>query len=307
MNRPLLSICIPTYNRALYLPECLESIVSHYDDPEVLENIEVVIADNASTDNTTEIVKRYQEKYPNIIYFRNEKNLGFDRSFARLIERSTGKYCLSIGDDDAFFENSLSLIIKKLKHTDVPFFSLNCWGYDAELKNKVLPYPNLQVKEDLYFDTLSEYVHSIKKYTNLVGIFVGLSTQLFLRDPWVNFPHKEKYFDTLAIHMYVNLSIHKNAPFVIIAEPVVKTRSSNIRWDVFAGLETISGRIKGTIEVVLWMKKQFGLPISPITINVYFYTREYWFTFKEILKRILQRAGLLNVIIYYRKIRSLFY
>ncbi len=303
MNRPLLSICIPTYNRAAFLPECLDSIVSQYSDENVFKNIEVVIADNASTDNTQEVVKKYLEKYSNITYFRNEKNLGFDRSFSRLIEKSAGIYCLSIGDDDAFFQNTLSLIIKKIEHSDIPFFGLNCWGYDADLKNSVLPYPNLQISEDLHYSTLSKYIHSIKQYTNLVGVFVGLSTQLFLRDPWVAFIGKEKYFDTLAIHMYVNLSVFKNKKFCIIAEPVIKTRSSNIRWDVFAGLETIQGRITSTLSIVTWIRDTFALPISNIQLYTYFYTREYWFTLKEILKRYLTKVGLEKIIICYRKMR----
>ncbi len=308
MERPILSICIPTYNRARYLPECLSSIVSQLEVKEMGDNVEIVIADNASTDNTEDIVKEYQKLHANIIYFRNEKNIGFDRSFARLLERSTGIYCLSLGDDDALFPGALNHILAKIKEMpDVPFFGLNCWGYDVDLKNAILPYPNLRITKDHRYGTLAHYVRSIKEYTNLVGVFVGLSTQLFKRDPWVAYIGKEKFFDTLAIHMYVNLSIYKDFPFALIALPIVKTRSSNIRWDVFEGLGTITGRIKGTITTVTWIKNHFRLPISKTTINIYFYTREYWFTGKEVLKRMLQRMGLLKVIIYYRTLRALLY
>lgn len=305
MTRPLLSICIPTYNRAAYLPTCLDSIISQLKDTTLQKQVEVVIADNASTDETTTIVKHYQDTYTDvsIIYFRNEKNLGFDRSFARLIEKSTGTYCLSIGDDDAFFEGTIPMVLAKIEKTDVPFFGLNCWGYDAQLQYPVLSHPNLEIKKDIHYEKLSHYIHSIKRYTNLVGIFVGLSTQLFKRDPWVAYSGKEKFFDTLAIHMYVNLSVYKESPFVIIACPVIKTRSSNIRWDVFAGLETIQGRIKSTLEIVTWVRDTFKLPISNTSFYIYFYTREYWFTFKEIAKKWLTQIGLRKLIVYYRKIR----
>ena len=251
MKRPLLSICIPTYNRASFLQNCLDSIISQFEDNDVKNNVNIIIADNASIDDTQNVVKNYQEKHPNIpiTYFRNEKNLGFDRSFKKLIETSTGEYCISIGDDYAFFEGTLSYLLKKIRETGIPFFSLNCWGYDHELKNPLLSHPNLEIHHDLSYKKLSTYIKSIKRYTYLVGIFVGLSTQLFKRDPWVAFKNKEQYFDTLAIHMYVNLSIFKDEPFMIIKEPIVKTRSSNIRWDVFAGLETIQGRIRSTLEI----------------------------------------------------------
>lgn len=304
MSRPLLSICIPTYNRAAFLPTCLESIISQITDEELHKSIEVVIADNASTDNTENVVKEYLEKYPYIVYFRNERNLGFDRSFERLIEKSSGKYCLSIGDDDAFFEDTLKYIVDTIKTTDVPFFNLNCWGYDNLLQEKALHKPNLDIQKDEKYKTLREYMITIKKYTNLVGIFVGLSTQLFQRDPWVAYQNKEKFYDTLAIHMYINLSVFKDSPFIVLAKPVIKTRSSNIRWDVFAGLETISGRIKETIKTALWVKETFNLPVSKTQLVYYFYIREYWFTFKEIIKKILFTYKLQTLVVLYRKIRS---
>jgi glycosyltransferase involved in cell wall biosynthesis len=283
----------------------LDSIIDQLTTSALQEQVEIVIADNASTDNTTEIVNQYQDIYKNIaiIYFRNEKNLGFDRSFAKLIERSAGTYCLSIGDDDAFFEDTIPMIVEKIKNTDVQFFGLNCWGYDADLKNPLLSHPNLEIKKDIHYKRLSDYIHSIKRYTNLVGIFVGLSTQLFRRDPWVAYVGREQFFDTLAIHMYVNLSVYKDSPFAIIAQPTIKTRSSNIRWDVFAGLETIQGRINSTLEIVMWVRDTFRLPITNISFYVYFYTREYWFTFKEIAKKWLNHIGLGKLILYYRKIR----
>jgi abequosyltransferase len=305
MNRPLLSICIPTYNRAAYLPTCLDSIVSQLNNATLQEEVEIVIADNASTDGTENVVKHYVETYKNvrIVYFNNQKNIGFDRSFTKLIEKSSGVYCLSIGDDDAFFDNTIPMILSKIKEVDVPFFGLNCWGYDSDLKNPVLPHPNLKIETDLYYKKLSDYIRTIKKYTNLVGIFVGLSTQLFKRDPYVAYNGKEKFFDTLVIYMYINLSVYKDSPFVTIAQPVIKTRSSNIRWDVFAGLETIQGRIQSTLEIVTWVRDMFNLPISNTSFYIYFYTREYWFTFKEIIKRKLSEYGLGGIIAYYRKIR----
>ncbi|MEI6774123.1 MAG: glycosyltransferase family 2 protein [bacterium] len=72
-NKPLLSICIPTYNRQEYLKQCLDSIVNQkgFD----TEKIEIVISDNASPDKTNLLVKEYQKKYKNITYSRNDQNI----------------------------------------------------------------------------------------------------------------------------------------------------------------------------------------------------------------------------------------
>ena len=71
-GKPLLSICIPTYNRAAYLRQCVDAIVGQegFDD-----RLEVVISDNCSTDDTQAVSLEYQEKHPNIHYYRNEENI----------------------------------------------------------------------------------------------------------------------------------------------------------------------------------------------------------------------------------------
>ena len=75
MTNPLLSICIPTYNSSEYLAETLDSIVSQFIDEDIFSQVEIIISDNASPDDTTEIVESYQKNYKNILYFRNEANL----------------------------------------------------------------------------------------------------------------------------------------------------------------------------------------------------------------------------------------
>ncbi len=85
MSKPLLSICIPTYNRADYLRNCLLSIV----DQEGFEDIEVIISDNCSNDDTESVGKQYEQEYDNIIYYRNEDNIA-DKNFPLVLQRANG-------------------------------------------------------------------------------------------------------------------------------------------------------------------------------------------------------------------------
>ena len=140
MNKPILSICIPTYNRSNCLKDCLDSIVVQFEDKDICRQVEIVISDNASTDDTRAVVTMFQERFDNIKYFRNSENLGFDRNVLNVVEKSVGDYCLTIGDDDGFLQDSLSLIIQKIKSLKTLYFILNCWGYDSELKYPVLSY-----------------------------------------------------------------------------------------------------------------------------------------------------------------------
>jgi abequosyltransferase len=70
---PLISICIPTYNRKKYLKQCLDSIVNQ--DCFTENQIEIIISDNDSNDNTEKLVKEYQINYKNIKYFINDNNI----------------------------------------------------------------------------------------------------------------------------------------------------------------------------------------------------------------------------------------
>lgn len=292
MNKTLLSICIPTYNRANCLKVCLDSIVPQFKNKEVLEQVEVVISDNASSDNTTEVIKEFQNKFKNIKYFRNKINIGFDQNLLNAVEKSSGEYCLTFGDDDGFFPNSFSLILQKIKTLQVPYFILNCWGYDHELIHPVLSHSNGQITEDRVYGSLAEFVRSIKKYIDLVGSFGSMSTQLFRRKVWMDFDKKEEYIGTQTIHLFVLLSIFKDSRFALLAEPVVKTRNDNMRWNTYPGLETNKKRGLATVKTILWISDLYGLSISPFKAKIYFLNRVYWVSLKELVKKILFMVGL---------------
>lgn len=85
MEKPLISICIPTYNRSSYLVNCLDSIIEQSG----FEKIQIVISDNCSTDDTRAIAEKYRERFDNIKYYRNDHNVG-DENFALAISRGDG-------------------------------------------------------------------------------------------------------------------------------------------------------------------------------------------------------------------------
>ncbi|MFA6486017.1 MAG: glycosyltransferase family 2 protein [Candidatus Magasanikbacteria bacterium] len=303
MSNPILSICIPTYNRANFLKKNLDSIISQFNDRNIKELVEVVISDNASTDDTAMVVKSFQERFDNIKFFENDQNLLFDRNLLNVIEKSSGEYCLTIGDDDALFSGSLATIISKLKSIRADYFILNSWGYDHDLNRPLLSRPNTQLINDVIFNSLADFVRSIKKHRDLIGYFGGMSTQLFLRNIWMNYEHKNDFLDTQSMHTLVLLSAYKNSRFALLAFPAVKTRSDNMRWNAIPGLETTIRRSKATVESVLWIKKQYSLSISGWKIKVYYLTRGYWVAFKEFTKKILLEMGLKKIIDFYRSLK----
>lgn len=112
-NKPLLSICIPSYKREKYLKECLESIINQSGFNE--NDIEVVISDNASPDNTMQLVQEYQKRYKNIVYHRNEKNIGANSNILKIPEYANGEYIWLLSDDDMMSYIALETILPILK------------------------------------------------------------------------------------------------------------------------------------------------------------------------------------------------
>jgi glycosyltransferase involved in cell wall biosynthesis len=104
----LLSICIPTFNRARYLDKNLEFLSQQKD----VEKVQIVISDNCSTDNTFEIVEKYNNL--NIKYYKQKKNIGFDNNLENLPLIANGKYVWFLGDDDIIAPNGIIEILRIL-------------------------------------------------------------------------------------------------------------------------------------------------------------------------------------------------
>lgn len=109
----LLTVALPTYNRSNFLVRALNSILSQYDD-----RVEVLVSDNASTDDTQKIVEDFKLKNPKINYVRNKENIGPDANFLQCYRLAHGKYILLLGDDDLIVENSLVKLLEFIETSD---------------------------------------------------------------------------------------------------------------------------------------------------------------------------------------------
>jgi glycosyltransferase involved in cell wall biosynthesis len=119
MNWPRLSVIVANYNHGKYLPTCLNAIVTQSVQP-----FEIVIIDDASTDNSVEIIESFAKKNPLIRFYRNEKNQGALEAALRGLKLAQGEFlCFPAADDEVvpgFFEKSLRLL------ADHPKAGLSC-------------------------------------------------------------------------------------------------------------------------------------------------------------------------------------
>lgn len=94
-NKPLVTIGIPTFNRAELLKRSIESTLC-----QDYSMIEVIISDNASTDDTQNICQEFSKKDGRVRYVRQSSNLGATANFLEVLKRALGEYFMWLGDDD---------------------------------------------------------------------------------------------------------------------------------------------------------------------------------------------------------------
>lgn len=107
---PLISIALCTYNGKRYLKEQINSIVS-----QTYHNIEIVVVDDCSSDNTIAILKEYTQK-ANLRYVINKKNQGFVKSFERAISLCEGEYILPCDQDDVWDTQKIQTLLDAMNN-----------------------------------------------------------------------------------------------------------------------------------------------------------------------------------------------
>jgi glycosyltransferase involved in cell wall biosynthesis len=126
---PLVSVAIITYNQKDYLRECIESVLAQ-DYP----NIEIVVADDASTDDTQDMLKEYDQKYPGKFVLRlSEKNQGITANSNLAHFACSGKYIAWMGGDDLMLPGKITDQVSMMEsdpectisYHDLEFFESN--------------------------------------------------------------------------------------------------------------------------------------------------------------------------------------
>lgn len=179
MNK-LLSVCIPTFNRAEQLNNQLAWLAKEVKGFE--DECEVIFSDNCSTDNTQEIINEWQPFFDGTTFKsnKNSENIGWMRNFVYCLNASISRYTWIIGDDDLIFEGTLAYVLKTLKEKpDLSLLYLNFSGRHRETG---------QVMGEHWFDTNLEkdisdgktiFQHCIEKN---IGAVIFITATVFRTD-----------------------------------------------------------------------------------------------------------------------------
>lgn len=196
MDRPILTIAVPTYNGARTIRDMLDIML-----PQVDERVEVLVSDNCSNDETPQIIAEYCEKYPFIKTIRNEKNIGADGNFLQCMRLATGRYILLLSDDDILTENSLGVIMSFLEES--PEMGLVYLGtanfYAHYLGKENCTCPIIPPQKCLYTQNKKEFMEFARHYWGFVSSFI-ISNERFEK-----IKNAENYFGTYWLQSYIQI------------------------------------------------------------------------------------------------------
>ena len=105
-----LSICIPTYNFGKFIGQTLDSLL-----PQISQEIEVIVLDGGSTDDTSEVVASRQPNYAQLIYYNQGFRGGIDRDIEKIVSLAKGQYCWLFSADDIMLAGAVEKVLKAVK------------------------------------------------------------------------------------------------------------------------------------------------------------------------------------------------
>ena len=139
MDEKILTVTVPSYNVQAYLEDCLESFVNS----EVMDDIEVLIVNDGSSDDTATIAERYVSKYENTFRLINKENGGHGSTINTGAREARGKYFKVVDGDDWVDTRSFIRLVKLLKEIDADIVASNyTWiNHTTRLPEKRQEYP----------------------------------------------------------------------------------------------------------------------------------------------------------------------
>lgn len=227
-----ISVAVITYNHELYIEEALISVIAQYNGDGLagsLYNLEIIVADDASTDNTLSIVNKIKEanKSIDIKVLSSDKNLGLNQNLKRCLEAATGDYIAILEGDDYFLSP-----FKLLKQMQFLERNKDC----AMCSHSFLEY---NMKENRYNTINYQQEFKGEKYS---------FEELVVEFKWSNFTtfmYRKKHIENIPDYVWdlqgadysFNMHMALNGYLGVIKEPLSVYRSGMGQWSRLSAVE----------------------------------------------------------------------
>ena len=152
-EKELISVVITTYNRVELLKKSLNSVIN-----QTYKNIEIIVADNHSTDGTDKLLEEYTKQDNRIKYFRHSENIGMTNNTTFAHSKITGKYFHVLCDDDWLDKDFIEKSYEEFKkHPDYSFIAPTAWLYDIS-GDIILKGPTVMLDDNSIGNRIQNYI-----------------------------------------------------------------------------------------------------------------------------------------------------
>ena len=187
-----ISFVVPCYNSEEYMEKCIKSLLIGKDD------VEIIIIDDGSKDNTGKIADKYQKKYPNIVKTIHQENGGHGEGINVGLKHATGKYFKVVDSDDWLDEDAYKKLLKEIKHIDTDLVVCNyVYTYTDGRSDQVISFANVYDEgRVLTWDDIHKF--SLTQYPSLHSMMYKKSV---LDKSNIDLPKHVFYEDNLFIYL----------------------------------------------------------------------------------------------------------
>ena len=200
----LISFVVPCYNSSSYMHHALDTIL------EIKEDIELIIVNDGSTDDTLKIAKEYQKKYPQVIKVIDKENGGHGSGVNAGLGIASGKYFKVVDSDDWVDTSSLKKVVATLKKQDIDMLIVN-YVYEKEGSPKEMGYLNVFKENEIF--TWQEVGHfKVSEYLLMHSVFYKTS---LLKEIHLTLPEHTFYVDNIFVYYplpFVKTMYYLNVP-----------------------------------------------------------------------------------------------
>ena len=236
----IVTVAMCTYNGAAYLREQLDSVVN-----QTYKNLEIVIVDDMSSDNTLEIIKEYQQKDPRIRIYRNERNLGYNKNFEKAVGLANGNYIAPCDQDDIWEPAKIEIMMKDWTPGSLFIYALSGSFYNDDFESrKQAPrvyYANIDNIYSLVFNS-PVHGHACMFKKELLSFCVPFPADIFY-DWWISMHAAGMGVIGCVPHTLTWHRVHeKNSSRTLTSIKNEEERNSQLRQQSAYFIETFYGK-----------------------------------------------------------------